>query len=182
MKALALHLLDIAENSVAAGASQVILGVTLDRTADRLTLEVDDNGRGMDEETLQRTADPFFTSRTTRRVGLGIPLLRQHAEMTGGTVELWSAVKDGTRLKAVFIAGHPDIQPLGDIEGCWWLLASGNPGIDVVLRCSTDTGKFELGSLQVKKELALERLSGSELGVQLRRLIRNNLDEIGLTG
>jgi len=146
-----------------------------------LTLEVDDNGRGMDEETLRRTADPFFTSRTTRRVGLGIPLLLQHAEMTGGTVELQSAAQEGTRLKAVFTAGHPDIQPLGDIEGCWWLLASGNPGIDVVLHCRTERGSFELGSLQAKNELAIERLSGSELGVQLRRLIRNNLDEIGLS-
>jgi len=181
MKELALHILDIAENSIAAGAGRIGIDLSLDGKTGRFQLVVTDDGRGMDRETVRRTADPFFTSRTTRRVGMGIPLLRQHAEMTGGMLEIRSEERRGTMLKATFNAGHPDIQPLGDVEGCWWLLASGNPSVDVVLRCRTDRGIFELGSFRVKEELELGELSGSELGDQLKRLIRNNLDDIGLS-
>jgi hypothetical protein len=175
-------MLDIAENSLAAGASRIELSVELDRKRDRLRMQITDNGKGMNSEVLERISDPFFTSRTTRRVGMGIPLIRQHAEMTGGSVEIHSEERRGTRLTAEFVHGHPDLQPLGDIEGCWFLLAAANPGIDILLRCSTELGEFEIGSEQVLKELQLENLSGVEIGVQLKRLIRNNLEEIRLIG
>ena len=180
MKEIALHILDIAENSLAAGADRVEIRIELDRADKRLRLMISDNGKGMSREMLSRTADPFFTSRTTRKVGLGIPLLRQHAEMTGGSVELRSEENKGTTVQADFDTNHPDIQPLGDIMGCWWLLASANPGTDVVLSCHADLESFEIGSQQVKEELELEELSGSELREQLKRLIINNLEEIGL--
>ncbi len=180
MKEIALHVLDIAENSLNAGADKVEIRIELNRADKKLRIEISDNGKGMSREMLSRTADPFFTSRTTRKVGLGIPLLRQHAEMTGGSVELRSAENKGTTVLAAFDTSHPDIQPLGDIVGCWWLLASGNPETDVVLRCQVDQESFKISSQQVREELELEELSGNELREQLKRLILNNIEEIGL--
>jgi anti-sigma regulatory factor (Ser/Thr protein kinase) len=180
MKEIALHLLDIAENSLEAGATRVELVLEL-TSGGLLEVSILDNGRGMDKDTLKRISDPFFTSRTTRRVGMGIPLLRQHAELTGGKVEIFSEKGKGTELKAVFVTGHPDIQPLGDIEGCWTMLAAFHHGVDIVLRCKTPEGEFDISSELAKQELGVEQLDGSELKTDLKRLIRNNLSAIGLT-
>jgi anti-sigma regulatory factor (Ser/Thr protein kinase) len=180
MKEIALHILDIAENSITAGADKVELSIELKQADKALQIAIIDNGKGMSSEVLNMTADPFFTSRTTRKVGLGIPLLRQHAEMTGGGVEVRSKVNKGTQLTARFDAGHPDIQPPGDIAGCWWLLASGNNETDIALKCKTDKGSFEIGSAEVRAQLEIERLTGYELKEQLTGLIQNNLEEIGL--
>jgi anti-sigma regulatory factor (Ser/Thr protein kinase) len=179
MKEVALHILDIAENSITAGADRVELRMELYPDS-KLRLEIRDNGRGMSREKVAMTADPFFTSRTTRKVGLGIPLLRQHAEMTGGWVEVRSEENRGTTVTAEFNADHPDIQPPGDIVGCWWLLASGNQETDIILSCKTEHGSFEIGSAEVRRELEIERLTGNELREQLSGLIQNNLEEIGL--
>jgi anti-sigma regulatory factor (Ser/Thr protein kinase) len=178
MKEIALHLLDIAENSLEAGATVVELVLEL-TPGGMLEISILDNGRGMDDETLKMTSDPFFTSRTTRRVGMGIPLLRQHAELTGGHVEIRSEKGKGTELKAVFVAGHPDIQPLGDIEGCWMMLAAFQHEANIVMRCKTPKGDFEISSEQAKQELDVERFDKSELKEALKRLIRNNLAAIG---
>lgn len=180
MKEIALHILDIAENSIAAGADRVELSIELKQADKMLYIAISDNGKGMSSEVLNMTADPFFTSRTTRKVGLGIPLLRQHAEMTGGGVELRSEENRGTQVTARFDAGHPDIQPPGDVAGCWWLLASGNRETNMILKCKTDKGSFEIGSAEVREELEIDRLTGNELKEQLIGLIQNNLEEIGL--
>ncbi len=179
MKEVALHILDIAENSIAAGADRVELRMELSPD-NQLRLEIRDNGRGMSREKVAMTADPFFTSRTTRKVGMGIPLLRQHAEMTGGWVEVHSEENRGTVLIADFYAGHSDIQPPGDIAGCWWLLASGKQKTDIILKCKTEHGEFEIGSAEVRRELEIGSLTGNELKEQLSGLIQNNLEEIGL--
>lgn len=181
MKELALHMLDIAENGIAAGATRIILGIEEEKSTSLLKLWIEDNGKGMDNETLSRTADPFFTTRTTRKQGLGIPLFRQHAELTGGSMNISSIVGEGTRVNAVFDSSHPDIQPLGDIEGCWLLLASMNPGIDIVLKLYTENGEFQISSSEVRELLDTEEIKGQELSSQLKRLIRNNIEEIGLT-
>jgi anti-sigma regulatory factor (Ser/Thr protein kinase) len=180
MKEIALHILDIAENSITAGADRVELSIELKQAEKALQIAIIDNGKGMSKEVLNMTADPFFTSRTTRKVGLGIPLLRQHAEMTGGWVEVRSEENRGTKVTAMFDVGHPDIQPLGDIAGCWWLLVSGNQETDIVLKGETDSGSFEIGSEEVRAELEIERITGFELKEQLTGLIQNNLEEIGL--
>lgn len=180
MKEIALHLLDIAENSLDAGATKVELVIEMTPEG-MLEISILDNGRGMDDETLKMTSDPFFTSRTTRRVGMGIPLLRQHAELAGGGLEIRSEKEKGTELKAVFVAGHPDIQPLGDIEGCWMILAATHNEVNIALRCRTPKGDFEISSEAAKKELEVEHLNESTLRTELKRLIRNNLSEIGLT-
>jgi anti-sigma regulatory factor (Ser/Thr protein kinase) len=114
---LSLHILDILENAIEAGATQVKLRIDEDLEADRLTIEVVDNGRGMDEGTLARVLDPFFTTRQTRHVGLGLPLFAAAAERCDGALHVKSHVGEGTRVMATFRHSHIDRAPLGDVRG-----------------------------------------------------------------
>ena len=117
MREIALHLLDIAENSVAAHASEISISVCEDLVKDRLSATILDNGKGMDAETARSVVDPFVTSRTTRKVGLGIPLFKAAAEMCNGGLEISSEVGKGTRLSVEFQRSHIDRMPLGDLPG-----------------------------------------------------------------
>jgi hypothetical protein len=115
MLELALHVLDILRNAVEAGATQVELTIIEDAPADRLTLTVSDNGRGMEEETIRRALNPFYTTRTTRHVGLGLPLFAAAAETAGGGLVIRSRPGEGTTVEGTFQLSHPDRQPLGDM-------------------------------------------------------------------
>ena len=115
MRELSLNVLDIAQNSIAAGASVITMTVEEDAGADRLTLSVEDNGCGMTSEQLERVRDPFYTTRTTRPVGMGIPLFRMAAEATGGSLSITSKPGAGTTVTAVFGLSHIDRLPLGDV-------------------------------------------------------------------
>ena len=115
MRELALHILDVLQNAVEAGATRVALEVVEDQPADRLTITVRDNGRGMDAATLARVTDPFYTSRTTRHVGLGLPLLAAAAERSDGELHIQSAPGAGTTVEVIFAYSHPDRQPLGNL-------------------------------------------------------------------
>ena len=117
MQELSLNVLDIAQNSVRAGASRIDIWVVADRAADRLEIGVKDNGCGMTAEQVQKVTHPFFTTRTTRKVGLGVPLFKMAAEMTGGTFCIESEPGVGTSTVATFGLSHIDRMPLGDITG-----------------------------------------------------------------
>jgi len=117
MHELSLHILDAAENSLQAGATQVEIGVEENLEKDRLTITVRDNGRGMSGEQLARVSDPFFTTRTTRHVGLGVPFFKAAAEQCGGSLTVTSQAGVGTALQAVFQRSHIDRAPLGDMAG-----------------------------------------------------------------
>ncbi len=127
-------MMDIAQNSISAGASLITIRVEEDRPADTLSISVEDNGKGMSPETVQRVIDPFYTTRTTRSVGLGVPLFKMEAEMTGGSFHIDSQLGVGTTLTAVFKPSSVDMIPLGDINGTVQLLISCNPGLDFVFR------------------------------------------------
>ncbi len=129
MKELSLHLLDIAENSVAARATQITIFIEEDLLADRLTLRVQDNGRGMSEETARAALDPFVTSRTTRKVGLGLPLLKAAAEMCRGQMSINSRLGKGATVAVDFQHTHIDRMPLGDVAGLMLTLVVGHPEI-----------------------------------------------------
>ncbi len=116
MRELSHHILDILENSLAAGASQIVLQIDEDTAQNRLTIRVADNGRGMDQEMVRRVSDPFFTTRTTRRVGLGIPLFKAAAERCNGSLTISSQVGKGTEIVATFQRDHIDRAPLGDMK------------------------------------------------------------------
>ncbi len=117
MLELALHILDILQNTVEAGATRVRLSIVEDQPADRLTITVTDNGRGMDEQTARRVLNPFYTTRTTRHVGLGLPLFAAAAEGAGGGLSIRSQPGQGTTVETTFQLSHPDRQPLGDMAG-----------------------------------------------------------------
>ena len=130
MRELSLNVMDIAQNSISAGASLITIEVVEDLTQDCLSIAVKDNGRGMTPEQVQNVTDPFFTTRTTRSVGLGVPLFKMEAEMTGGHFTIDSVVGQGTELKAVFHPSSVDMIPLGDINGTILLLVTGNTDRD----------------------------------------------------
>src|ERR1041384_7327093 len=122
MREIALHLLDIAENSVAANSKSISIHVHEDLFHDRLSASVIDDGRGMDAETAQRVQDPFYTTRTTREVGLGIPLLKQAAEMAEGSFSLESEPGHGVWIEVEFRHSHMDRMPLGDLASTFLTL------------------------------------------------------------
>jgi chemotaxis protein histidine kinase CheA len=173
-------MLDIAENSVQAGARRIRISVRKEPGPEMLVLEISDDGRGMTEEECRRVSHPFVTSRTTRKVGMGISLLKQHAEMSGGSFIIQSEPERGTRVEASFGWDHPDRQPMGDLGGCWVFLASSHHEIEWELECRSGKGEFAISTSEIRKILEVDEIRGSELKDSLQRLIRNNLEEISL--
>ncbi len=151
MKDLSLFLLDIAKNSTAAGSSVTCISLVLcDNT---LSLKIEDNGCGMSSELLARVTDPFTTTRTTRRVGMGIPLLKMTAEQTGGSLSIQSQPGKGTVLTAVFIPQSIDMPPLGDLASSICALIQGSPDLDFYYYRQTPLGHFELDTRQLRQVL-----------------------------
>ena len=150
MTELSLYVLDIVQNSVAAGASRIDVGITGKDGV--LTFAVKDNGHGMSAEFLAKALDPFTTTRTTRRIGLGLPFLKQAAEQTGGTLRLDSEEGVGTELTAEFYTGHIDMPPIGDIKSTVVTLIQGSPGIRFVF----DRGVYKLDTDELREQLGDE--------------------------
>ncbi|MCI9543493.1 ATP-binding protein [Acutalibacter muris] len=130
MRELSLNVMDIAQNSISAGASLITITVEEDAELDELSISIGDNGRGMTPEQVEHVTDPFFTTRTTRSVGLGVPLFKMEAEMTGGRFSIESTLGVGTTTTAVFKPSSVDMIPLGDINGTVSMLVMMNPDLD----------------------------------------------------
>jgi Histidine kinase-, DNA gyrase B-, and HSP90-like ATPase len=156
MEDLSLHILDVVENGTAAGASLVEIRITEDSPADRLEIQIKDNGRGMDAAMAASVTDPFVTTRTTRRVGLGLPLLKMAAEETGGDLTLTSELGVGTEVVASFQSSHIDRKPLGDVAGTMVALIIGNPEIDFVFEYRQNGDLLELDTRELKEQLGDE--------------------------
>lgn len=129
MEDLSLHILDIVENALRAGARHVMIRLTQSTKEDRLVLEVIDDGEGMDEEAVKQSLDPFFTTKPGKRVGLGLPLLAQAADEAGGRLEVESAPGKGTTVTAIFRLSHIDRKPLGNIEETVHCLKATHPEV-----------------------------------------------------
>lgn len=177
---LSAHVLDIAENSVMAEATEVRIEIIEDKSADRLSFSVEDNGRGMTKEFISKVTDPFTTTRTTRRVGMGLPFLKQSAELCGGGLEIVSEPGKGTKTTASFIMSSIDRPPLGDIPASLMALIMGSPEIRWIYRHRTDNGEFVLDTDEIIDALDGERemLRSPEVGLWLKEHIKENLDEI----
>ena len=132
MRELSLNVMDISQNSISAKATLITISVDESVPEDRLSIRVEDNGCGMTPEQVEHVIDPFYTTRTTRNVGLGVPLFKMEAEMTGGSFEIHSEKGKGTWLQANFKPSSVDMIPLGDIGGTVLLLISSNPQIDFI--------------------------------------------------
>ena len=151
MRELALHLLDIAENSVSAKADAIQIIVEEDHAADRLRISVIDNGAGMSPEMVARVTDPFVTSRTTRKVGLGIPLLKAAAEACNGGLTIQSHLGEGTCVTVEFQQSHIDRMPLGNLASTMLTLVVGSPEVHWVLRYTVDGREFIFDDQPVKE-------------------------------
>ena len=152
MRDLSLHILDLMQNSIRAQAKVVSLSVLLDEQG-ILSIIIEDDGTGMSEELLSRVMSPFATTRTTRKVGLGVPLFKMSAEQTGGRFSIESELGRGTQTRAEYVKSHVDMTPLGDINSTVSILIRCNPDIDFVFTRTTDNGTFTLDTRELREVL-----------------------------
>lgn len=153
MQDLAMHLLDIVYNSIAAKASLIKIMLVNSTQKDRITLRIEDNGRGMDEQTVEKVQSPFYTSRTTRDVGLGIPLFKATALSCDGSFRLTSQEQVGTMIEANIKKSHWDCPPLGDIANTLCVLIQADPSIDYIFVYEDDQHRFEFDTKVIKETL-----------------------------
>jgi len=153
MQDLSLHILDIAENSIAAGATEIRIKIVEDSRKNLLVVEISDNGKGMDKKTVQKITDPFFTTKTVRKVGLGIPLLAQAARECCGDLTIKTEKGKGTTISACFQRDHVDRKPLGDIGNTMIVLIASNPEVDFIFEHRINDNIYTLNIADIRKEL-----------------------------
>ncbi len=178
MNELSLHILDIINNSVKAGASLVLVNITEDISADLLTIIIEDNGCGMDKEFLEKVLDPFKTSRTTRKVGLGLSLFLAAAQQTGGGLTVTSQKGVGTKVTATFGYRHIDRQPLGDVASTITTVLSGNSSIDLVYTHIVDEKSFTADTREIKKILDGVDITTPEIIMWIKDYINEGVNDL----
>ncbi|MBN1296766.1 sensor histidine kinase [bacterium] len=179
MKEIALHIQDIAENSVRAGAGLLVIEIREETRADLVTVVIEDDGHGMDDDTVRKALNPFFTTKTVRRIGMGLSMFKQAALQADGRFDVDSAPGRGTRVEASFRLTHMDRQPLGNMAATIVALLMSNPDMDILYRHVRDEDVFVFDTRVIRQ--TLEDVPISEPGVLqfVRELIsaRQNLDE-----
>ncbi len=174
---LSLNVLDIAENSTRAKASLVTIRICVDVDNDLLTISIEDNGCGMTEEHLAQISDPFFTSRTTRKVGLGIPFFKYAAEITGGAFTIQSEINIGTIVTASFVLSHIDRMPMGDISATIHNLIVYHPECDFLYRYQYNQSSFTLDTREFREILGDVPFDLPEVSEYIKNyLIENKLE------
>jgi len=181
MKDLASHILDILQNSVSAGSTLIELQIDEKVAEDKYIVKFKDNGKGMNMEMVRKVTDPFFTTRTTRKVGLGLPLLKLNAERTGGQLTITSQLNYGTEVCVEFSHKHIDRLPMGDIAGTIALTVSSYPTIEFKYTHNTPFGNFTFSTTEIKDTLGDVPLSNPMVIAFMKDLIRDNLKEIQAT-
>ncbi len=175
MKEISLHIMDIVQNSITAHATVIEVLLRILRKEDVVSVTIKDNGKGMSAEMLAHVTSPFVTTRTTRRVGLGISLFKAGAENTGGHFAIDSREGVGTELTATYVLSNIDRPPIGDFAGTMQTLIVANPGIDFVVTVVLDEGQESLDTREVKQVLG----EGIPLDLpEISMWLRENLDEI----
>ncbi len=180
MRELSLHILDIAHNSIAAKAETLRIAIIEDNANDLLIIRIKDDGKGMDETTLKRVVDPFYTTRTTRKVGLGIPMFKVAAEQCGGTFEIKSQLGVGTEIDAEFQHGHIDRVPLGNMTETIITIIMANIDMDLIYTHDINGRKFTLNTKDIKKTLGDLPINNMDVLMWLKSYIHENLIEIAL--
>jgi len=177
MNELSLNALDIAQNSIVAEATLVEIDVEENRGSDLITIRVRDNGKGMGEDFLKAVEDPFITTRTTRRIGLGISFLKEAAEMTGGSIELKSEPGVGTTVTAYFVMGNIDRQPIGNLTETIITLVTLNTDIDFIIRYKVDANEFVFSTQEVKELLGEDvSLNSPQIVVFLTEYVKEHIE------
>ncbi len=178
MKEICENIIDIVNNSIRAEATHIKIEIQENAEADALSLAITDNGSGMDRVTLNRIADPFYTTKQGKKTGMGTSLLKYHAELTGGHFFISSESGKGTKVIAEFGLTHVDRQPLGDITGTLLLFLTGHPDIQFTYRHISRGGTFTFDSFELKDALGMA-LNTPGVRPVVKEYIENNLEEIG---
>lgn len=181
MKDLSLHILDIVQNSIRANASLIGIEISELPEKDQLIINITDNGCGMTSEQLRRATDPFYTSRTTRKVGLGLSLFKQNAEMSGGSFYVESEFGKGTKVSAVFGLTHFDRPIMGDLTGTLLLLICSPEGPDYIFKHQTHSGEFALDTRELKLTLGDVPINHPEVRSFLKEMLQENLEQIQIS-
>ena len=152
MQDLSLHILDIAENATRAGGKKIIIKIIEDKIKDTLNLSIEDDGKGMDKETAEKVMDPFFTTKNGKKIGLGLSLLAQAAQQTGGELKIDSEQGKGTKVTAVFRISNIDMKPIGNIVETMTALVSANPTTQFILDYKIGDDSFYFDSFQQDRQ------------------------------
>lgn len=178
MEELSLNILDIVQNSIAANGTKIEINIDAQDGTDRVTIEIRDNGKGMSPELLAQAEDPFITSRSTRKVGLGISFFKEAAESAGGSFHIRSRVGVGTCVTAEFQKNHIDRQPLGDLAGTISSLVLLNPDLDFTLSYRVNDRAFDFSTEEIREQLGGEvELSCPEVVAFISEYLTENLRE-----
>lgn len=181
MKDLSLHILDIVQNSIRAKASLIEIKVDEVPGKDQFTISITDNGNGMSAEELKRAVDPFYTSRTTRKVGLGLSLFKQNAEQAGGSFHIESTPGMGTKVTAVFGFSHFDRPIMGDLVGCLLILICSPDNVNYIFRHKTTSGEYVLDTREIKETLGEVPIDHPDVRAFLKEMIAENLEQIHIS-
>lgn len=178
MKTISDHILDILQNSVNAKATLIEIMVEENKKKDLCSIKIIDNGCGMNKATLKQATDPFFTSRNTRKVGLGLSLFKQNAENAKGSFSVKSELEKGTEIEANFQISNIDRPPLGDIWETFYLTMLSYKRIEFVYQHKTENGEFQILSSEIREMLGEVSLQQKEIREAIIELIKNNLKDI----
>jgi hypothetical protein len=178
MTEISLNVLDITENSVKAKASLIKISVEASTSEDRLTVTIDDNGCGMTTEQLSRVTDPFFTTRTTRKVGLGVPFFKQSAEMTGGSFFIKSKPGVGTVISATYVLSSIDRMPLGDMVSTIHQLIVMHQQCDFLYSYSYNDKSFTLDTREFRETLGNIPFDVPEVSLFIKDFLKENTEEV----
>lgn len=177
MDEIALNILDIAYNSIRAHASLIKIIIVDSKKNNLIDITIQDNGDGMDKTTLSKVTDPFYTTRTTRKVGLGIPLLKQVTELTGGYLHISSLPGQGTTLQARFIKNHIDTPMMGNMTDTMLTLIQANENIDYIFEYSNDQNNFSFDTKEMKSILGDVKINEPEVLLWLKDYIKEGLEK-----
>ena len=174
-----MHIMDIAQNSIRAGATEIGISIDADEARNEMSIVISDNGCGMSEDMVQRVISPFTTTRTTRRVGLGIPLFKDGCESTGGSFSIQSTLGVGTKVIACYVLDHLDRPPLGALGETLHSLIISNPDLDFAIRVRFNQDDFELNTKEVRETLGNEvSIDQPEVSAWLMEYLKEGLEEL----
>ena len=178
MRELSLHIIDVIENGITAGADLITLKISEDRKNNLLTIVITDNGSGIHENILEAVMDPFFTTKTTRRVGLGLSLFREASKRCNGEFKIRSREGEGTKISASFQLDHIDMVPVGDMARSLSCLIMGNPEVDFLYFHEVDGQSFNIDTRHIREELDGVPLNNIEVINYIDKTISESLEKI----
>jgi anti-sigma regulatory factor (Ser/Thr protein kinase) len=179
---LSLHILDLVENAIAAKAQKIEIWIREEPGKDRLIVEIRDDGIGMDEEMRRKAIDPFFTTRSSRRVGLGLSLMAQAAQEAGGELRIESESGKGTKVTATFQYSHIDRKPMGQMIETMTTLLLGNPELTITYTHEKEGKSYVLKSQALKERFGRRPLTDPEVIHWLKKNLKEGLAQIGVQG